>query len=143
MAQLVVISPDVLEKKMAFLNADDMKRAIRDSGEVAVYGLYFDTDKDAIKSESQPALAEIATLLKSEPSLRLHVVGHTDNQGKPDHNLDLSHRRATSVVAELTSKYGIGANRLDAFGCGIYSPVASNEAEIGRAKNRRVELVQW
>jgi len=79
LAQLVVISPDVLEKKMAFLNADDMKRSIHDSGEVAVYGLYFDTDKDAIKSESQIALAEIAKLLTSEPSLRLHIVGHTDN----------------------------------------------------------------
>jgi len=143
LAQLVVISPDALEKKMAFLNADDMKRSIHDSGEVAVYGLYFDTDKDAIKSESQSALAEIAKLLKSDPSLRLHIVGHTDNQGKPDYNLDLSHRRATSVVAELSSKYGIGVNRLDAFGCGMYSPIESNEAEIGRAKNRRVELVQW
>jgi flagellar motor protein MotB len=51
-------------------------------------------------------------------------------------------RRATSIVAELSGKYGIAANRLDAFGCGIYSPVASNEAEVGRAKNRRVELVQ-
>jgi OmpA-OmpF porin, OOP family len=143
LAQLVVVTSDVMEKKMAFLNADDMKHAIHDSGQVAVYGLYFDTDKDAIKSESQPALAEIANLLKSEPSLRLHVVGHTDNQGKPDYNLSLSHRRATSVVAELTSKYGIAANRLDAFGCGVYSPIASNEAETGRAKNRRVELVQW
>jgi OOP family OmpA-OmpF porin len=143
LAQLVVISPDVLEKKMAFLNADDMKQAIRDSGEVAVYGLYFDTDKAVVKAESQSALAEIAKLMKSDSSLRLHVVGHTDNQGKPDYNLDLSHRRAISVVAELTSKYGIKAERLDAFGCGIYSPVASNEAEIGRAKNRRVELVQW
>ncbi len=81
--------------------------------------------------------------MKSEPTLRLHIVGHTDNQGKPDYNLDLSHRRASSVVAELGSKYGIAANRLDAFGCGMYSPVASNEAEDGRAKNRRVELVQW
>jgi OmpA-OmpF porin, OOP family len=143
LAQLVVISPDVLEKKMAFLNADDMKRSLHESGEVAVYGLYFDTDKDAIRSESQSALAEIAKLLNSEPALRLHIVGHTDNQGKADYNLDLSHRRATSVVAELSSKYGIGANRLDAFGCGMYSPVASNEAEDGRAKNRRVELVQW
>jgi OOP family OmpA-OmpF porin len=142
-AQLVVISPDVLEKKMAFLNADDMKQAIRDSGEVAVYGLYFDTDKDAIKSESRSALAEIAKLMKNDASLRLHVVGHTDNQGKPDYNLDLSHRRAINVVAELSTKYGVGANRLDAFGCGMYSPVASNEAEVGRAKNRRVELVQW
>jgi outer membrane protein OmpA-like peptidoglycan-associated protein len=142
-AQLVVISPDLMEKKMAFLNSDDMKQAIRDSGEVAVYGLYFDTDKDAIKSESESAMVEISKLLKSDPTLRLHVVGHTDNQGKPDYNLDLSHRRATSIVAELRSKYGISANRLDAFGCGMYSPVASNEAETGRAKNRRVELVQW
>jgi outer membrane protein OmpA-like peptidoglycan-associated protein len=128
---------------MAFLNADDMKQAIHDSGKVAVYGPYFDTDKDAVKSESQPTLAEIVKLLKSEPALRLHLVGHTDNQGKSDYNLDLSRRRAASVVAELTSKYGIPATRLDAFGCGIYSPVASNEAEEGRAKNRRVELVQW
>jgi OmpA-OmpF porin, OOP family len=60
LAQLVLISPDVLEKKMAFVNADDMKRSLHDSGEVAVYGLYFDTDKAAIKSESQSTLAEIA-----------------------------------------------------------------------------------
>jgi OmpA-OmpF porin, OOP family len=143
LAQLVVVSADVMEKKMTFVNADDMKQAIQDSGKVALYGLYFDTDKDAVKSESQPTLAEIAKLLKSEPSLRLHVVGHTDNQGKADYNLDLSRRRAASVVGELTRNYGIAANRLDAFGCGIYSPVASNEAEVGRAKNRRVELVQW
>ena len=143
LAQLVVVSADVTEKKMTFVNSDDMKHAIHDSGKVALYGLSFDTDKDVIKSESQPTLAEIAKLLNGEPSLRLHVVGHTDNQGKPDYNLDLSRRRAASVVRELSSKYGITANRLDAFGCGLYSPIASNEAEDGRAKNRRVELVQW
>lgn len=143
LAQLVVVSPDVMEKKMAFVNADDMKQAIHDSGKVALYGLYFDTDRDAVKAESEPTLAEIAKLLKSEPSLRVHVVGHTDNQGKLDYNLDLSHRRAMSVVGELTRKYGVAASRLDAFGCGVYSPVASNESEEGRAKNRRVELVQW
>jgi OmpA-OmpF porin, OOP family len=143
LAQLVVVSADVLEKKMAFVNSDDMKHAIHDSGKVALYGLSFDTDKDVVKPESQPTLAEIAKLLNGEPSLRLHVVGHTDNQGKPDYNLDLSRRRAASVVRELTSKYGIAASRLDGFGCGLYSPIASNEAEEGRAKNRRVELVQW
>jgi outer membrane protein OmpA-like peptidoglycan-associated protein len=94
LAQLVVVSPDVMEKKMTFVNADDMKQAIHDSGRVALYGLYFDTNKDAVKAESQPTLAEIATLLKNNPSLRLHVVGHTDNQGKSDYNLDLSRRRA-------------------------------------------------
>jgi len=143
LAQLVVVTADVMEKKMAFVNAADMKQAIHDSGKVAVYGLYFETDKDTVKAESQPALAEIAKLLNSDPALRLHVVGHTDNQGKPDYNLDLSRRRAASVVAELTAKYGVPATRLDAFGCGLYAPVASNGAEEGRAMNRRVELVQW
>jgi outer membrane protein OmpA-like peptidoglycan-associated protein len=143
LAQLVVVAPEVMEKKMTFVNSDDMKQSIRDSGKVALYGLYFDTDKDAVKPESQPTLAEIAKLLNGDPSLRLHVVGHTDNQGKPDYNLDLSRRRAASVLRELTSKYSMTANRLDAFGCGVYSPIASNESEDGRAKNRRVELVQW
>jgi OOP family OmpA-OmpF porin len=137
------VSPDVMEKKMAFVNSDDMRQSLHDSGKVALYGLYFDVDKDVIKPESQPTLAEIAKLLGSDSALRLHVVGHTDNQGKPDYNLDLSRRRAASVQRELTGKYAVSANRLDAFGCGPYSPIASNEADDGRAKNRRVELVQW
>jgi OOP family OmpA-OmpF porin len=143
LVQLVVVTPDTMEQKMAFVNANDMKQALHDSGKVVLYGLYFDTDKDAVKPESQPTMAEIAKLMKSDPSLRLHVVGHTDNQGKPDYNLELSRRRAANVVSELTSKDGITASRLDAFGCGLYAPVASNEAETGRAKNRRVELVRW
>jgi outer membrane protein OmpA-like peptidoglycan-associated protein len=61
------------------------KRSLHDSGEVAIYGLPFDTDKEAIESESQSALVEIAKLLKSEPNLRLHIVGHTDTRGgRPD-----------------------------------------------------------
>ena len=143
LAQLIVVSADVMEAKMAFVNAADMKQAIRDSGKVALYGLYFDTDKDVVKPESEPTLAEIAKLLKGDPSLRLRVVGHSDNQGKSDYNLDLSRRRAQRVVEQLTAKYGIAASRLDSFGCGLYSPVASNATEAGRAKNRRVELVQW
>jgi OOP family OmpA-OmpF porin len=143
LAQLVVVSVDTIEQKMAFVNAGDMKQALHDLGKVALYGLYFDPDKDAVKAESQPTMAEIAKLMKADASLRLHVVGHTDNEGKPDYNLELSRRRAASVVAQLTSKYGIAANRLDAFGCGLYAPVASNEAESGRGKNRRVELVRW
>jgi OmpA-OmpF porin, OOP family len=143
LAQLVVIAADVMEKKMAFVNADDMKQSIRDSGKVALYGVYFDTDKDVLKAESEPTLAEIAKLLKSDAGLKLHVVGHTDNQGKIEYNLGLSKRRAANVVAELTGKYGIAATRLDSFGAGLYSPVASNSSEEGRAKNRRVELVEW
>jgi len=143
LAQIVVVAPQEMEKKMVFVNADDMRQALHDSGRVALYGVYFDTDKDVVKAESQPTLEEVVKLLKSEPSLRLHVVGHTDNQGKQEYNLDLSRRRAASVVRELTVKYGIAANRLDSFGCGLYAPVAPNTSDDGREKNRRVELVEW
>lgn len=142
-AELVVIAPQAMEENMTFVNADEMSRSLADAGKVALYGIYFDTDKDTVRADSQPTLQEIVKLLKANAQLKVRVVGHTDNQGKPDYNLDLSRRRAANVVRELTSKYGIGADRLDSFGCGLYAPVASNESEEGRAKNRRVELVKW
>jgi OOP family OmpA-OmpF porin len=143
LAEIVAITPDVMEKKMTFVNADEMKQGLRDAGKVALYGVFFDTDQDVVKPESQPTLQEIATLLKGDPALKLHVVGHTDSQGKADYNVDLSRRRAAGVVRELTAKFGLAPDRLDSFGCGVYSPAASNATEEGRAKNRRVELVQW
>jgi OOP family OmpA-OmpF porin len=142
LAVVTVIAPEAMEQKMAFVNAGEMKGAIGETGKVVLYGIFFDTDKDVVKPESKPTLDEISKLMKSNPSLKIHVVGHSDNQGKPDYNLDLSRRRAASVVRELTSKYAITADRLDSFGCGLYSPLASNTTEEGRAKNRRVELVQ-
>ena len=143
LAELVVIAPEKMEEKMTFVNAQEMSRALEDSGKVALYGILFDTDKDTLRTDSQPTLQEIAKLMAANPQLKIRVVGHTDNQGKTDYNLDLSRRRAASVVRELTSKYGLAANRLESFGCGLYAPVASNESEEGRAKNRRVELVKW
>ncbi len=143
LAHITVVASDVMEEKMVFVNADDMKKSLQDQGKVALYGIYFDTDKDVVKAESDATLKEVAKLLAASPSLRLHVVGHTDNQGKPDYNLDLSRRRAASVVRELTTKHGVDAGRLDSFGVGVYAPASSNETDDGRAKNRRVELVQW
>lgn len=143
LAHVAVIAADVMQQKMVFVNADEMKKSLQDEGKVALYGILFDTDKDVVKPESEATLKEVAKLLAANPSMRLRVVGHTDNQGKADYNLDLSRRRAVSVVRELTTKLGVDAGRLDSFGCGLYAPVASNETEDGRAKNRRVELVQW
>jgi OOP family OmpA-OmpF porin len=143
LAELVVISPQQLQENMSFVSADDMSKALADSGKVVLYGIYFDTDQDRIRNDSDPMLKEIAKLLSTDPRLKIRVVGHTDNQGKPEYNLDLSRRRAASVMAELTSKYSIPPNRLDSFGCGLYAPVAPNDSEDGRAKNRRVELVKW
>jgi outer membrane protein OmpA-like peptidoglycan-associated protein len=142
-AELVVVAPEKMETKMTFVNADDMSKAIVESGKVTLYGVYFDNDKDSLRADSQPTLQEIAKLLTANPKLKIQVVGHTDNQGTPDYNLDLSRRRAVSVVRALTSTYGVPASRLSSFGCGPYSPVESNDTEDGRAKNRRVELVKW
>ena len=112
------------------------------AGHVALYGILFDFDRDEVKPESAPTLAEIATLLRNDPALRLAVVGHTDAQGGADYNLDLSRRRADHVVAALVRGHGIDASRLQARGAGAGEPVASNDSEDGRAKNRRVELVR-
>jgi outer membrane protein OmpA-like peptidoglycan-associated protein len=95
-----------------------------------------------MKPQSEPAIKQIATLLKQDPKLKLHVVGHTDSVGDLKSNMDLSRRRADAVVKEVTTKHGIAAARLRADGVGPLSPVASNKTEDGRAKNRRVELVE-
>ena len=140
---IAVMAPEKLEHNMEFVNAADMARALKDSGKIALYGIHFDTDRDTLRADSNAMLDEISRLLTSDPQIRLHVVGHTDSQGTPDHNLDLSRRRAATVVHALTSHYNIAPARLDSFGCGPYAPAASNADEDGRAKNRRVELVKW
>jgi OmpA-OmpF porin, OOP family len=112
------------------------------TGHVAVYDILFDTGKSDIRPESEAALKEIARLMSQAPSLSLHVVGHTDNVGDLAANMKLSQARAAAVVAALTGSHGVAANRLSAFGAGPYSPVASNSTEDGKAKNRRVELVE-
>jgi outer membrane protein OmpA-like peptidoglycan-associated protein len=140
---IAIMAPEKLEHNMEFVNAADMARALKDSGKIALYGIHFDTDKDTLRADSNAMLDEISHLLTSNPQVRLHVVGHTDSQGTPDHNLDLSRRRAATVVHALTSHYNIAPARLDSFGCGPYAPVASNADEDGQAKNRRVELVKW
>jgi outer membrane protein OmpA-like peptidoglycan-associated protein len=115
---------------------------LRSTGHVAVYGIYFDTGKAVVKPESKPAIDEVAKLLESDGSLRLWVVGHTDSVGKVDDNMRLANARADAVVAELVDAHGIAAARLKGYGVGPLAPIAGNEAEDGRSKNRRVELVK-
>jgi len=123
-------------------DANSMANSIKESGKVAVYGIYFDTGKSTLKPESQPTLQEITKLLKADPNLKLYVVGHTDNTGAFDANMKLSMDRAGAVVNALVSQFSVNAARLRACGDGPTSPVASNDKEEGKALNRRVELVK-
>lgn len=123
-------------------DASSMGNSIKESGKVAVYGIYFDIGKAVLKPESQPTLQEIAKLLKADPALKLYVVGHTDNTGLFDANMKLSIDRAAAVVSSLVSQFSVNAARLKACGDGPTSPVASNDNEEGKALNRRVELVK-
>lgn len=128
--------------RIAFIDAGAMSKAIAAQGHVALYGIQFDFDKAEIRPESRPTLDEIAKFLKAEPSISVVVAGHTDAKGAFDYNVDLSRRRAAAVVADLTGRYGIAAQRLTPFGAGMAAPIAGNDDEAGRTKNRRVELVR-
>jgi outer membrane protein OmpA-like peptidoglycan-associated protein len=131
-----------MDTKMVTVSAGEMASGIAAAGSVALYGILFDTRSAVVKPESMPTLEEVAKLLKTQPTLRLLVVGHTDNVGTFEFNMDLSQRRAASVVQILTSKLGIDPKRLMPVGVSFASPVATNRTEEGRSKNRRVQLVE-
>ena len=137
--ELLIVESKPMEQEVT-ANAEALSQSIASTGKAAVYGIYFDTGKSIVKTESDPTLGEITKLLKQDPQLKLYVVGHTDNVGTLDANLKLSSDRAAAVVKALVGK-GIDAARLKATGVGPYSPDTSNKTEEGRAKNRRVELV--
>ena len=123
-------------------SAKDLETGLNASGHITANGILFDTDKADLKAESKAALDEIGALLRNQPNLKIYVVGHTDNQGNLAHNMELSKARAASVVKALETQYGVQAARMGSFGDGPYAPIASNDNEDGRARNRRVELVK-
>lgn len=120
--------------------AAELGTALARDGRLALYGIYFDTDSAVVKPESQAQVAELIKHLQATPAQSIYVVGHTDMTGALERNLELSKRRAESVVAALVSA-GIPAARVAARGVGPLAPVASNADEAGRALNRRVEIV--
>jgi flagellar motor protein MotB len=130
-----------MEQKMVTVKAEEMAQAISASGRVALYGLYFDTGKADVKPESKDTLDQIAKLLASSQTLKLLVVGHTDNVGEFGSNMDLSKRRADAVISALAGQYKVDRKRLTPVGVSFASPIAPNTSEEGKAKNRRVELV--
>jgi outer membrane protein OmpA-like peptidoglycan-associated protein len=138
--EVVIVETKAMEQEVT-ADAAALSQSIAASGKAAVYGIYFDTGKSVIKPESNPTLDEITKLLKNSPQLQLYVVGHTDSVGTLETNLKLSADRAESVVKALVER-GISAARLKSAGVGPYAPAASNRTDEGKARNRRVELVE-
>lgn len=141
LTQLDVIETAPMEVGHVTVDADYLADELARAGFVALYGIQFATDAAEMTAESRPALDAIGELLQRNPELNLHVVGHTDNVGRYEYNLELSQRRAESVVQELVTRYDVTPGRLNPVGVGPVSPVATNQTEDGRAQNRRVELV--
>ncbi len=138
---VVKVEPKAREQSMEAISASEIKQSLDANGKIALYGILFDSNKADIKPESKASLDQIGTLLKQQPKIKLHVVGHTDNVGSLAANIDLSKRRAEAVAAALARDYGIARDRLTANGVASLAPVASNDNDGGKAKNRRVELV--
>jgi OmpA-OmpF porin, OOP family len=128
-------------KQDVVADAAAFQSGLKENGHVEVPGIFFDFGKSEIKPESEAALNEVVKLLQGNPAWKVWVVGHTDNVGSVGSNLMLSGARSTAVVKALTQK-GIDAKRMAPHGAGPFAPVASNDSEEGRARNRRVELVK-
>mgnify|MGYP001156519890 FL=1 len=136
-----VIEPKAMDSGQVTVDASALAKGLQAQGRIALYGVFFDTGKAELKPESKAQLDEMGKLLQANPSFKVHVVGHTDNQGTLEGNLALSRQRAQAVVDALVKAYKVDARRLSAAGVASYAPLAANADEAGRARNRRVELV--
>lgn len=134
--------PEVPETKNGFEDEDgcpdELPEEIKAFSGV-IEGIYFDTNKDTIKSKSRKKLNEAADVLTKFQEIRLEISGHTDSQGSHDYNMDLSQRRAESVRNYLVGK-GIDESRFTVKGMGPDAPRDTNDTKDGRAKNRRIEF---
>ncbi len=105
-----------------------------------LHGINFEFDSAKIKEDSEIKLDEAAGTLEANPSIKVSIEGHTCSTGSEEYNLGLSKRRADAVKDYLISK-GIAGERLSTVGKGEEDPIAPNDTQEGRSKNRRIEFV--
>lgn len=134
---LTILEIEVMKQEVT---SDDILKALNTDGHIALY-INFGTGKSDIKSESQKIIDQIAEMLKSNPTLKISIEGHTDNVGNSQSNQTLSENRAKAVMNAIISK-GNDKTRLLSKGWGQTKPIEDNKTEDGKAKNRRVEIVK-
>ncbi|WP_288581844.1 OmpA family protein [uncultured Methylobacterium sp.] len=139
---LQIVEGRPMQAGQVVVDAKAMGEGLASAGHVALDGIQFETDSAVLKPESDATLAQMAAFLTQDAKRQVAIVGHTDTVGVLEHNLALSQARAAAVAKALTTRFGIAAARLQARGLGPYAPVAGNATEAGRARNRRVELVE-
>lgn len=122
--------------------APDMRSKLITEGKLVSYGIYFDVNKDVVKSESYGTIKEIAKVLTDNPNVKIKIVGHTDSDGDDKSNLDLSKRRGAAVKNVLVKEFSIDAARIETDGKGESEPIAKNDSVVNKALNRRVEFIK-
>lgn len=140
-AKLTALRERVNQALLGFSAAD--LQVTEKNGKVYVslsQNLLFSSGSKTINSAGRGALAKVAEVLRTNPDINITVEGHTDSDGDPGFNWDLSVGRASAVVKELT-RNGVDPKRVTASGRGEYFPVASNETIPGKAQNRRTEII--
>lgn len=106
---------------------------------VVLHNVFFESDSFVLQQESVAELNKVYRFLKKNAGIEVEISGHTDDTGTPEHNQKLSEQRAASVVEYLTGR-GIDRGRLVSKGYGAEKPLADNQTEEGRSRNRRTEL---
>ncbi|MDQ4420512.1 OmpA family protein [Sphingobium sp. DEHP117] len=133
---------DAQEKKLRERTAGTGVEVARNGDDLLLRmpsGITFATDSDAVQSQFQPTLNQVASVLAEYPKTYIDIYGHTDSDGSDAYNQGLSERRASSVQSYLAS-HGVQSVRMAAKGFGESQPIASNGDPVGKAQNRRVEI---
>jgi len=142
---VTMINQDIITVKnpdLGLVTAKLLTEKIDKKGHLALSGIYFETGKAILTDKSVPALKNIAEYINSDKNKKFFIVGHTDNTGSFASNKTLSENRAKAVMNELVTKYAVNAEQLSAYGVANLTPVTSNKDDTGKARNRRVEIVE-
>jgi outer membrane protein OmpA-like peptidoglycan-associated protein len=115
-------------------------RTTEDGITFSLDAILFDFNDSKLKTEAESAIQKISEILKKHPEREIRVSGHTDNIGKKEYNQTLSEERAKSVLSELVEKHKMDESKISFQGYGDTIPVAPNDSDVNRAKNRRVEI---
>lgn len=137
-----IVEVEAAETGLVVVDAEALGSDMKEYGRVVLDGIVFDFDKATLQPQSKAALDAIAGYLNDNLMKRFYVVGHTDSKGSLAYNRKLSSDRALAVINALKHDYGIASDRLESHGVGPLVPTFSNSSDVGREKNRRVELVE-